>query len=189
MFKFGKAVLLMGFIWPVCVARPAMSAQTANPDMDTSASDSIGEVIVTGTRETGRKASDSATPIEVISGKTLQATGQVDLRDALEQLSPAIGRETFNTDAAALTDILTLHGLSPDNLLVLINGERRHTTARLNTLRPQHGQTGVDIDTIPVSAIDHIEILLAGDSAQYGADAIAGVINIILKSSDHGRSV
>jgi hypothetical protein len=74
MFKFGKAALLIGFILPVSFARPAMSAETANPDIDTSASDSIGEVIVTGTRETGRKASDSATPIEVISGETLQAT-------------------------------------------------------------------------------------------------------------------
>src|SRR6202167_980823 len=171
MFKFGKAVLLMGFILPVSFARPAMSTETASSDIDTSASDSIGEVIVvTGTRETGRKASDSATPIEVISGETLQATGQVDLRDALEQLSPAIARETFNTDAAALTDILTLHGLSPNHLLVLINGKRRHTTASVITDGPEQGQTGVDIDTIPVSAIDHIEVLLGGDSAQYGAD-------------------
>ena len=188
MFKFGKVALLMGFILPVSFARPAMSAETASPDIDTSASNSIGEVIVTGTRETGRKASDSANPIEVISGETLQATGQVDLRDALEQLSPAISRETFNTDAAALTDILTLHGLSPNHLLVLINGKRRHTTASVITDGPEQGQTGVDIDTLPVSAIDHIELLLGGDSAQYGADAIAGVINIILKSSDHGGS-
>ena len=151
-------------------------------------SDSLGEVIVTGTRETGRKASDSATPIEVISGETLQSLGQTDLRDALEQLSPSIARESFNTNSAALTDILTLHGLSPNHLLVLVNGKRRHSTASVDTDGPQQGQTGVDVDTIPISAIDHIEILRDGDSAQYGADAIAGVINIILKSSDHGGS-
>lgn len=152
-------------------------------------SDPLDEVIVTGTRETGLKASDSATPIEVISGKSLQSIGQTDLRDALEQLSPSIARESFNTNSAALTDILTLHGLSTNHLLVLINGKRRHSTASVDTDGPQQGQTGVDIDTIPISAIDHIEILRDGDSAQYGADAIAGVINIILKSSDHGGSV
>ena len=152
------------------------------------ASDPLDEVIVTGTRETGRKAGESATPIEVISGESLQSIGQTDLRDALEQLSPSIARESFNTNSAALTDILTLHGLSPNHLLVLVNGKRRHSTASVDTDGPQQGQTGVDLDTIPVSAIDHIEILRDGDSAQYGADAIAGVINIILKSSDHGGS-
>ena len=150
--------------------------------------DPLDEVIVTGTRETGLKASDSATPIEIISGESLQSIGRTDLRDALEQLSPSIARESFNTNSAALTDILTLHGLSPNHLLVLIDGKRRHSTASVDTDGPQQGQTGVDIDTIPISAIDHIEILRDGDSAQYGADAIAGVINIILKSGDHGGS-
>jgi iron complex outermembrane receptor protein len=147
------------------------------------------ELIVTGTREQGHKAGDSATPIEVISGASLEQTGQVDLRDALEQLSPGITRESFNTNADALTDILTLHGLSPNHLLVLIDGKRRHSTANNNTYGPYQGQSGVDLDVIPVSAIDHIEILRDGDSAQYGADAIAGVINIILKSGSSGGSV
>jgi iron complex outermembrane receptor protein len=166
----------------------ATLAQSVTANNENSSTSGLDEVIVTGTRETGHKASDSATPIAVISGASLQNTGQVDLRDALEQLSPAISRETFNTDAAALTDIVSLHGLSPNHLLVLINGKRRHTTASVITAGPEQGQTGVDLDVIPVSSIDHIEILLDGDSAQYGADAIAGVINIILKSGDHGGS-
>jgi iron complex outermembrane receptor protein len=187
MLKFGKAAVFAGSLISM-LSSGGLFAQTSASSSDTSASEGLEDVIVTGTRETGRKASDSATPIEVISGATLQQTGQVDLRDALEQLSPGIARETFNTDAAALTDILTLHGLSPNHLLVLINGKRRHTTASVITAGPDQGQTGVDIDVIPVGAIDHIEILRDGDSAQYGADAIAGVVNIILKSSDHGGS-
>lgn len=175
-----KAAVVAGSVLSVCAAE----AQTTPP---IAATDS--ELIVTGTRETGHKASDSATPIDVISGESLQQTGQVDLRDALEQLSPSITRESFNTNADALTDILTLHGLSPNHLLVLIDGKRRHSTANNNTYGPYQGQSGVDLDTIPVSSIDHIEILRDGDSAQYGADAIAGVVNIILKSGKSGGSV
>ncbi len=186
MYKLGNSAIHTGLL--LLIGSGASLAQTVALDADSSSSAGLEDIIVTGTRETGHKASDSATPITVISGATLQNTGQVDLRDALEQLSPAISRETFNTDAAALTDILSLHGLSPNHLLVLINGKRRHTTASVITAGPEQGQTGVDLDTIPVSSIDHVEILLDGDSAQYGADAIAGVINIILKSSDHGGS-
>jgi len=172
----------------LCIAATMAKPISALASSADAAPGSLDEVIVTGTRETGQKASNSATPVEVISGETLRNTGQVDLRDAFEQLSPALTRETFNTNSEAFTDILTLHGLSPNHLLVLIDGKRRHSTASVDTDGPQQGQTGVDIDTIPVSAIDHIEILRDGDSAQYGADAIAGVINIILKSGDHGGS-
>jgi iron complex outermembrane receptor protein len=86
-----------------------------------------------------------------------------------------------------LTDALSLHGLSPDHVLVLVNGKRRHTTANI-ALDPglNQGSTGVDIDMIPVGLIDHIEVLRDGAAAQYGSDAIAGVINIILKKNSHG---
>jgi len=186
MHKFASAMIQTGLL--LLVGSRSIVAQTVALNGDTSSTAGLEDVIVTGTREAGHKAGDSATPIAVISGAALTNTGQVDLRDALEQLSPAISRETFNTDAAALTDIVSLHGLSPNHLLVLIDGKRRHTTASVITAGPEQGQTGVDLDTIPVSSIDHIEILLDGDSAQYGADAIAGVINIILKSTDHGGS-
>lgn len=117
------------------MAKP-ISALASSAD---AAPGSLDEVIVTGTRETGQKASDSATPVEVISGETLRNTGQVDLRDAFEQLSPALTRETFNTNSEAFTDILTLHGLSPNHLLVLIDGKRRHSTASVDTDGPQQG--------------------------------------------------
>ena len=143
-------------------------------------------VVVTGTR-TDTKASQSLTPVDVISGAQLRTTGQSNLRDALVQLSPSISRENYAGDAAVLTDALTLHGLSPDHVLVLVNGKRRHTTANIALDGGlNQGSTGVDIDMIPVGLIDHIEVLRDGAAAQYGSDAIAGVINIILKRSSHG---
>ncbi|SDG16468.1 TonB-dependent receptor plug domain-containing protein [Paraburkholderia phenazinium] len=146
-------------------------------------------VVVTGTR-TSTKASQSLTPVDVISGAQLQATGQSNLRDALVQLSPSITRETYAGDTAQLTDALSLHGLTPDHVLVLVNGKRRHTTANIALDGGlNEGSTGVDIDTIPVGLIDHIEILRDGASAQYGSDAIAGVINIILKTNSHGGTL
>ena len=146
-------------------------------------------VVVTGTR-TSTKASQSLTPVDVISGAQLQATGQSNLRDALVKLSSSITRETYAGDTAQLTDALSLHGLTPDHVLVLVNGKRRHTTANIALDGGlNQGSTGVDIDMIPVGLIDHIEILRDGASAQYGSDAIAGVINIILKTSSHGGSL
>jgi iron complex outermembrane recepter protein len=143
-------------------------------------------VVVTGTR-TNTKASQSLTPVDVISGAQLRATGQSNLRDALVQLSPSISRETYAGDAGVLTDALTLHGLSPDHVLVLVNGKRRHTTANISLDGGlNQGSTGVDIDMIPVALIDHIEVLRDGAAAQYGSDAIAGVINIILKRKSSG---
>jgi iron complex outermembrane receptor protein len=146
-------------------------------------------VVVTGTR-TDTRASQSLTPIDVISGAQLRATGQSNLRDALVQLSPSISHVTYGGDAALLTDALSLHGLSPDHVLVLVNGKRRHSTANISLdPGPNQGATGVDIDMIPVGLVDHIEVLRDGAAAQYGSDAIAGVINIILKKNSHGGEV
>jgi len=144
-------------------------------------------VVTTGTRENARKMRDAAAPVEVIGGDALRRTGQGNLRDALVQLSPSIARQAMRGDAGNLTSALTLHGLSPDYVLVLVNGKRRHSTANVSLNRgPQQGSTGVDVDLIPIAAIDHVEILRDGASAQYGSDAIAGVINIILKSDYKG---
>ena len=164
-------------------ATPPASAATQSGAGDTVRQDTV---VVTGTR-TDTKASQSLTPIDVISGSQLRSTGQSNLRDALVQLSPSISRESYAGDAAVLTDALTLHGLSPDHVLVLVNGKRRHTTANIALDGGlNQGSTGVDIDMIPVGLIDHIEVLRDGAAAQYGSDAIAGVINIILKKNSHG---
>jgi iron complex outermembrane receptor protein len=154
------------------------------------ATDPVNDVIVTGTRQSGQKARNSATPIVIISGEALRQTGQVDLRAALEQLSPNISQPVYVPNGGGFKDNISVDGLNPDNVLVLVNGKRRHSSANITaTGGPEQGSTGVDLDMIPVSAIDHIEILQSGDSAQYGSDAIAGVINIILKSASQGSSV
>jgi iron complex outermembrane recepter protein len=146
-------------------------------------------VVVTGTR-VATKATKSLTPIDVISAAQLQSTGKSDLRDALVAIAPSIQRQAMGGAQAALVDVLTLHGLTPDQVLVLVNGKRRHSTATISlNPGPQQGSTGVDIDLIPVSLVDHVEILRDGAAAQYGSDAIAGVINIILKSDTKGGSI
>lgn len=151
--------------------------------------ESAGEesVIVTGTRETGRKARQSLSPIDVVTAKQLSQTGQPNLREALAQLLPSLTMPTGGFDTGALTDSISLRGLNPNETLVLVDGKRRHTTANMYAdPGPQQGSTPVDIDMIPMAAIDHVEVLRDGASAQYGSDAVAGVVNIILKKQDHG---
>lgn len=142
------------------------------------------QVIVTGTRDPHQTARKSTSPVLVVSSRQLQQTGQADLRDALTQLAPSLTRSTMNIGNSNMTDALQLRGLTPNQTLVLVNGKRRHTTSVMTDYTgPQQGSIPVDIDMIPVSAVDHVEILQDGAAAQYGSDAIAGVINIILKHS------
>ena len=150
--------------------------------------DAIDEVIVTGTREQGIKAVDSAAPIQVVSAEVLKASGAPDLMTALSQVVPSLQMEAFGFDEAGQTLQARLRGVSPNDVLVLINGKRRHTTANLaiDTGSPFQGGAGVDLNFIPIDAIDHVEVLTEGAAAQYGSDAIAGVINIILKKSSSG---
>ena len=189
------AALLAAVIQPSLAmgaeAAPAAAAEVAaaaTADADAGSSDSATEsVIVTGTRETNIKARDSVAPIDVLPASALQATGATNLRDALERALPSLNHASFAGDYGALTDSVQLHGLSPDHVLILIDGKRRHTTANIYADQgPLQGSAPVDLDMIPLSAIDHIEVLRDAAAAQYGSDAIAGVINIILKSADHG---
>ena len=151
----------------------------------------VQAVIVTGTRTTGVKAADSAAPIELVGKEALTHTGSVDLANALAASVPSLNVQAGGGDTAALTVQAALRGLNPNDTLVLINGKRRHSTANLSVDggSSYSGSATVDLSYIPVSAIDHIEVLQDGAAAQYGSDAIAGVVNIILKSSDHGGAV
>lgn len=176
----------------ICITPLAMSVAVAAESTDevSSAAPALDTVVVTGTREGGKKSSESLSPIDVISGEQLKSTGQTDLRDALVKAVPSITRQSMGYSTSVLTNTLSLHGLSSNHVLVLVNGKRRHESANINVWGGlQMGSTGVDIDMIPVSAIDHVEVLRDGASAQYGSDAIAGVINIILKNKDSGGSV
>jgi iron complex outermembrane recepter protein len=162
---------------------PAES-NSADPDA------SLESVIVTGTRENNVKATDSVAPIDVVAGSALQESGATNLRDALERVLPSLNHQAFGGDLGNLTDTVQLRGLSPDQVLVLVNGKRRHTTANIYAdSGPLQGSAPVDLDLIPITAIDHIEVLRDGAAAQYGSDAIAGVINIILKSAGHGGQI
>ncbi|GGF39148.1 ligand-gated channel [Aliidongia dinghuensis] len=152
------------------------------------AGNSTEEIIVTGTRAAGRTALTSSAPVDVIDAERLDETGYQDLGRALEFAEPSVNfPRAQTTPSSANTRPITLRGLSPDEVLVLVDGKRWHTSAVINTnFAVGRGSAPFDLSTIPISAIDHIEILRDGAAAQYGSDAIAGVINIILKSNDAG---
>jgi iron complex outermembrane receptor protein len=147
------------------------------------------DIIVTGTRQLGRTKAQSPAPVDVISASDLQATGEQNVFDALNKVLPSLDLPPVGFDTAGLVRSIRLRGLSPDDVLVLIDGKRRHVSANINAdIGPVGGSDPVDLDMIPISLIDHIEVLRDGAAAQYGSDAIAGVINIILKHADHGGS-
>ena len=172
----------------------SMAAQMAHAaEADAAAADGGGtveEVIVTGTRQTGLKAVDSPAPIQVVDVQALQSSGQTDLRQGLSNIVPSFTAQAFGGDTANLTLSARLRGLSPNHALVLVNGKRRHGTANLAVLGgPFQGGASADLNFIPMASVDHIEVLLEGAAAQYGTDAIAGVINIIQKKNDAGGSI
>ena len=151
----------------------------------------LDEVIVTGSRQTGIKASDSPAPIQVVSAESLKSAGAPDLMSALAAIVPSLQMQAFGFDMAGQTLQARLRGLSPNDVLVLINGKRRHTTSNLavDTGSPFQGGAAADLNFIPLDAIDHVEVLTDGAAAQYGTDAIAGVVNIILKKNTSGGSL
>ena len=142
--------------------------------------------VVIGTRTTDRTVLSSPVPVDVLTPAEIRETGQVETSQIIQMLAPS-----FNFPRPSVTDGTdhvrpsTLRGLGPDQVLVLVNGKRRHTSALVNLNGSVgRGSTGVDLNAIPASSIERIEILRDGAAAQYGSDAIAGVINIILRSDD-----
>jgi iron complex outermembrane receptor protein len=171
-------------------AAEAAAAAPATPAPG-SAVNEVEEVIVTGTRETGVKAADSAAPIQLVGKQQLLRTGATDLATALTAAVPSLNIQTNGGDAAAVHILAALRGLSPDDTLVLVDGKRRHPTSNLavDTGSAYSGSATTDLSYIPVGAIDHIEVLTDGAAAQYGTDAIAGVVNIILKKNNSGGTM
>jgi iron complex outermembrane receptor protein len=149
----------------------------------------VSPIIVTGTRNIGTLARDSTSPIDVISNAALTRSGQPNLAQQLVTTDPSVDIQGYGLDTAALTTSIRLRGLSPNEVLVLVDGVRRHETANISAdAGPEQGATPVDINMIPAAAIDHIELLKDGAAAQYGSDAIAGVVNIITKKTSTGGS-
>jgi len=141
------------------------------------------EIVVTGTRRSDRTVTESPAPIDIITAKEIRQMGQVETNQILQFLVPS-----YNFPRPSITDgtdhvrPATLRGMGPDQVLVLLNGKRRHTSALVNVNGSiGRGAAAVDLNAIPASAIERIEILRDGAAAQYGSDAISGVINIILK--------
>ncbi|GBR08117.1 TonB-dependent receptor plug domain-containing protein [Acetobacter oeni] len=160
---------------------------TATQQPYVASADSGEAVIVTGTHATNRHARQSSSPVTVVSAATLARSGQVNLADALTRTYASINVVAMGADSAALTSSIQMRGLGPNEVLVLIDGKRRHSTANIVAdSGPQFGSTGADLNMIPANMIDHIEVLEDGAAAMYGSDAIAGVVNIITKKTNHG---
>jgi iron complex outermembrane recepter protein len=160
-------------------------AQNTTPEAQTEV------VVVTGTRVAARSALDTAAPVDVVSSAQLAQQGSTELN---QQLSVAL--PSFNFPRPAITDgtdsvrPATLRGLAPDQTLVLVNSKRRHTAALVNVNGSiGRGSSAVDLNTIPSGAIESVEVLRDGASAQYGSDAIAGVINLRLKKRREGGNI
>ena len=141
---------------------------------------------VVGTRRIDRAPTTTALPIDVIAvDEVVRSSGQLDLNQLLQVVAPSFNaNRQSGADGADHIDPASLRGLGPDQALVLINGKRRHQSSLINIFGSRgRGNTGTDLNAIPVAAIERIEILRDGASAQYGSDAIAGVINVVLKST------
>ncbi|HNP37357.1 MAG TPA: TonB-dependent receptor [Woeseiaceae bacterium] len=148
----------------------------------------IEEIVTLGSRAPGRLAVDSAVPVDSLGAEEMEATGQTEVGRMLQALAPS-----FNFSSSSIsdgTDALrpaTLRGLGPDQTLVLVNGKRRHQASLIHINNSVgRGTAGTDMNAIPAAAIKRIEVLRDGAAAQYGSDAIAGVINIQLKDDNEG---
>lgn len=163
-------------------------AQTSTTASSSTEARTLDEVVVIGTRVRGRTAEETAAPVDVIGKEELNSTGAMEIGQVLQMLEPSFNfSRTFVSDGSDILRPATLRALGPDQVLVLVNGKRRHQQALVNVQQTiGRGSAGTDINAIPISAIERIEVLRDGAAAQYGSDAISGVINIILKSqTDH----
>lgn len=170
------------------------SAQAQQPLAGAAANSetSLEEVVVTGSRRAGQTVATSARPIDLIGSDELAAQGATNLNDALRSQVVSLNVQRFVAqDGSAFIRPFSLRGLPPDQTLVLVNGKRRHRAALVQiTNQPlAAGAQGVDLSSIPSIAVEQIEVLRDGAAAQYGSDAIAGVINFRLKRNADGATV
>lgn len=170
MKKLSISVLMLGAV--------LVSAQEVEKEKQ------IEDVVIVGNRNNKRTKIDTPVPVDIINIDKIQKSApQTTVQDLLNYVIPSFNSvRQSSSDGTEHIDPVTLRGLGPDQVLVLVNGKRRHTTSLVNYQNTVgNGSVGTDLSTIPVIAIDRIEVLRDGAAAQYGSDAIAGVINIILK--------
>ena len=186
MSTFDRAIV------PITAVLAASLAVFASPSVAQEAAPAAGpleEVVVVGTRRRDRSAADSPVPVDVVTGDDFLAHGDTDMDNLLSATVPSynVSMEPIS-DAATFIRPATLRSLAPDATLVLVNGKRRHRAAVIALLGAgiSGGSQGPDLSAIPAIALDRLEVLRDGASAQYGSDAIAGVMNFVLKSDSDG---
>ncbi len=180
----GQPTLAIGLISALVVALPQqVLAQQDEP---------LEEIVTTGTRAQSRSVEDSPAPVDVLGGEYFQNQGDTDLQNLVRNIVPSYNVNVQPiSDAATVVRPANLRGLAPDHTLVLINGKRRHRAAVIYWLGNgvANGAQGPDISMIPSIALKQVEVLRDGAAAQYGSDAIAGVMNFILKDDAEGLMV
>ncbi|MGW7775209.1 TonB-dependent receptor plug domain-containing protein [Pseudomonas machongensis] len=181
---FAHSLLFLALCEAAGAGSPLLAAESKSDNpLDT--------VVVVGNRGQARTLAESPAPVDVISSKQLLATGQPDLTRALSRVLPSLNQPASSGfGSTSVVRPISMRGLNGDQVLVLVNGKRRHNSALLNNgTYLNSGSQPVDLDMIPTALVDHVEILRDGASAQYGSDAIGGVVNIVLKQTDHGGSL
>ncbi len=177
------------------VAAPLLMTPAISLAQESADEGVVEEVIVTGTRREGVSPTETLSPVDIIGGSSLTNQAMFDLTDSITRVAPSLNTQRFPiADGTAVVRPVTLRNLSPDQTLVLVNGSRRHRSAVVNLqFSPlgtiNTGAQAVDFGMIPSLAVKRIEILRDGASAQYGSDAIAGVINVILDDANEGFTV
>ncbi|MDN3640487.1 TonB-dependent receptor [Simiduia curdlanivorans] len=174
---------------PVATVAPSKAAvaRQSRDDVGADAADSlpiIEELVTIGTRSRTRKLLQSTVPIDIVHGYSLSRSAPASLGEQLQSQAPSFNfSRTMVSDGADLVRPATMRGMNPDQLLVMINGKRRHHQAQINIQQVVgRGSSGVDMNAIPTVMLERVEVLRDGASALYGSDAIAGVLNLVLKS-------
>ncbi len=180
--RMASTALLLGY------TAPALAQST---DAASQAAEEQPEITVIGSRGKARTDVDRPVPVDVVSSEELKATGQTDLGQQVQFSSPSFNSAKYGVNGATnFADPASLRGLAPDQVLLLINGHRRHQFSALNlNVSPGLGTVVSDLNSIPTAAVGRIEVLRDGAAAQYGSDAIAGIVNLALKDSDEGGSI
>lgn len=187
-----QPLVLKSSLFVVSVLASSIALANEQQPLATSHEDAITlqSVVVTGSRRAVKSALEAPAPVDLISSKQLQETGEVDLSKALAKLSSSATLPSTPAGgfSASVAPGIALRGLTSDQTLILINGKRRHSSAYFTrqAFAGGRGSAGTDLSLIPISAVERVEILRDGAAAQFGSDAIAGVVNIILKARDSG---
>ena len=188
----GTAALSLALIGSLVVGQAAWSEEAETEDEEDAYTEDIylmEEAIVVGSRHAPRSEKESAAPVDVLNADELRTQAAVDMDDMLRTLAPSYNIQRHGIDdEATLVRPATLRGLPPDNLLVLVNGKRRHRSGVIALLGSSlnTGSQGPDLSVIPAIALRQMELLRDGAAAQYGSDAIAGVLNLRLREASEG---